>query len=459
MGNTFKHKGWLIEFMKFGKKIYTVSELTLSIRTVLEEEFPLIWVKGEVSNLSKPSSGHIYFSLKDSLAIISAVWFKSNQNIGQNLSPESLKNGSQVLCAGRISVYPQRGTYQLIVEFIEEVGIGDLYVELEMLKQKLGKKGYFDESRKRHISKNPQRVGVITAPNGAAIQDFLRVAREMGMPFRVRIYPSTVQGENAPAEIAKMIEIANSEKWAEVLVLIRGGGSFEDIHVFNSETVADAIFKSSIPVVTGIGHEIDYTIADMVADYRCATPTYVAGFLWEPIENYIQMLDSLVLSLFQNINRHLNFRLNRVSGYLEKLNAYSPKRIMKNLEHSLFKVTNDIVSSMSGIIHRKERELIHLIFTLNIRFKDIVERTNRNLKDHTKILIFNASKKLDKLERDIDLLTNKVYLADPTRPLYKGYSMVKRLDGKVVISFKELLVGEQVNILFKDGERLAQIIE
>lgn len=194
--------------MAFERKVYSVFELTLIIRSILEQEFPLVWVKGEISNLSRATSGHIYFSLKDANSVISAVWFKSNHNLGQNLTPDSLRNGKKVLCAGKVSVYPQRGNYQLIVEFIEEVGIGELYVELEMLKQKLKNKGYFDESRKRPIPRNPRRVGVITAPSGAAIQDFLKVARERGMDHIVRIYPSLVQGIEAPQDIARMIEIA-----------------------------------------------------------------------------------------------------------------------------------------------------------------------------------------------------------------------------------------------------------
>ncbi len=311
--------------MAFERKVYSVFELTLIIRSILEQEFPLVWVKGEISNLSRATSGHIYFSLKDANSVISAVWFKSNHNLGQNLTPDSLRNGKKVLCAGKVSVYPQRGNYQLIVEFIEEVGIGELYVELEMLKQKLKNKGYFDESRKRPIPRNPRRVGVITAPSGAAIQDFLKVARERGMDHIVRIYPSLVQGIEAPQDIARMIEIANIDGWAEVLVLIRGGGSFEDIHVFNSEIVAEAIYKSKIPVVTGIGHEIDYTIADMVADLRLATPTYVADFLWDPVENYVQMLDSLTLSLERNIYVYINARAERLKKLFGPIKWYCSK--------------------------------------------------------------------------------------------------------------------------------------
>jgi len=230
---------------------------------LLEEEFPLVWVRGEVSNISRPSSGHIYFSLKDKDSLLSVVWFKSNHFLSSGLLPEKLYNGQEIICAGHISVYPVKGIYQLIAEHVEDVGVGNLYLEFEALKKKLASKGYFDELRKRPIPKNPKRVGVITAPTGAAIRDFLKIAREKGMPSHIRIYPSTVQGEEAESKIVKMLEEANKEGWAEVLAIIRGGGSFEDLFIFNSETIATAIYKSKIPVITGIGHEIDFTIADM----------------------------------------------------------------------------------------------------------------------------------------------------------------------------------------------------
>ena len=444
--------------MDFPKKVYTVSELTLTIRTILEQEFPLIWIKGEISNLSRPGSGHIYFSLKDQSSVISAVWFKSNHNLGQNLSPDSLKNGMSVLCAGKISVYSQRGTYQLIVEFIEDVGIGNLYIELEMLKRKLAKKGYFDASKKKSIPRNPKRVGVITALSGAAIQDFLRVAKERGMDHTIRIYPSLVQGENAPEEIAKMIEIANLENWSEVLVLIRGGGSFEDIHVFNSEIVADAIFRSKIPVVTGIGHEIDYTIADMVADYRCATPTYVADFLWDPRDNYIQMLDTLTSSLSINIHRYIKLRIDKIKGYLDQFRAFAPKRKLKNLEYTFFNLVNSMEAEVRDKVQRNENKLNQLIYRFHIQFNEILNRASRDFIYNTKELNGIMSKKLDRLEKDIDLLANMVNERDPKRPINRGYCLVRTLDGKVVVSAKDIEVGDKVGILFKDGERIANII-
>ena len=444
--------------MDFPRKVYTVSELTSTIRTILEQEFPLIWVKGEISNLSRPSSGHIYFSLKDHSSIISAVWFKSNHNLGQNLSPDSLKNGMGVLCAGKISVYSQKGTYQLIVEFIEEVGIGDLYIELEMLKRKLAKKGYFDASKKKPIPRNPKRVGVITALSGAAIQDFLRVAKERGMEHTIRIYPSLVQGENAPEEIAKMIEIANLENWSQVLVLIRGGGSFEDIHVFNSEIVADAIFRSKIPIVTGIGHEIDYTIADMVADYRCATPTYVADFLWEPRDNYVQMLDTLTTSLSINMHRYLKSRIEKIKGYFEKLNAYDPTRKLKNLEYSFFNLVKNMDAEVRDKLKTNENKLNQLIFRLHIQLNEILNSASRNFNCYARELNGIMSKKINSLENEMNLVINKVNERDPIRPIKRGYCLVRTLDGKVVVSAKDIEVGDKVDILFRDGERIASII-
>ncbi|MFW5731073.1 MAG: exodeoxyribonuclease VII large subunit, partial [Desulfonatronovibrionaceae bacterium] len=208
--------------------IWSVFELTSAIRESLELQFPLIRVKGQVFNLSRPGSGHIYFTLKDEKAGLQVVWFKNSHGFSRRrgVDPASnLENGQDVVCTGKISVYPPRGSYQLIAEFVQEQGLGDLFLAFEALKSKLLKQGYFEESRKRPVPWCPDRVAMVTAPTGAVIHDFMRVAEDLGLGSRIRVYPAQVQGEKAPGEIVRAIHQANQEGWGQVLVLIRGGGS------------------------------------------------------------------------------------------------------------------------------------------------------------------------------------------------------------------------------------------
>ena len=244
--------------------ILTVRQLTAQIKDAVESGFPYVWVRGEVTNVSRPSSGHIYFSLKDENALLQAVWFKGSQKERETFDPltgevfedgprmslaRTLRNGQQVICAGRLTVYAPRGGYQLVVELAQDSGEGQLHLALEALKRKLAEKGYFSLERKRPIPEHPHRVAVITAPSGAAIRDFLRLSGERGTGCEIRIHPVPVQGDDAPPCIAEALDDENRRGWADVLVLIRGGGSLQDLWAFNDERVAGAVYRSRIPVV------------------------------------------------------------------------------------------------------------------------------------------------------------------------------------------------------------------
>ena len=248
--------------------ILTVRQLTAQIKDAVENGFPYVWVRGEVTNVSRPSSGHIYFSLKDENALLQAVWFKGSQKERETFDPltgevfedgprlslaGTLRNGQQVICAGRLTVYAPRGGYQLVVELAQDSGEGQLHLALEALKRKLAEKGYFSLERKRPIPEHPPRVAVITAPSGAAIRDFLRLSGERGTGCEIRIHPVPVQGDDAPPLLAEAIGQANAEAWADLIVLIRGGGSLQDLWAFNDERVARAIADSHIPVISAVG--------------------------------------------------------------------------------------------------------------------------------------------------------------------------------------------------------------
>jgi len=249
--------------------IYTVSALTREIKSRLETQFPLVWVSGEISNLRLPVSGHYYFTLKDADAQLRAVFFRGN-HLHLRFKPQE---GGQVLCRGRISVYEARGEYQIIVDYMEPLGAGALAQAFENLKARLQAEGLFDAARKQALPFLPRRLAVVTSPTGAAVRDFLRLLSRRFPDREVLIYPVKVQGAGAAPEIVRALDDLNGYPGVEVIILTRGGGSIEDLWAFNEEMVARAIYRSRIPVVSAVGHEVDFTIADFVADVRAATPS------------------------------------------------------------------------------------------------------------------------------------------------------------------------------------------
>lgn len=254
------------------RDVYSVSRLNREVRALLEGSFPLLWVEGEISNLSRPASGHWYFTLKDEIAQVRCAMFR-NRNMHIGFTP---KAGMQVLIRARISMYESRGEFQIIAEHMEEAGDGALRRAFEELKQKLHNEGLFDSAHKKPIPVLPRQVGVITSPTGAAIRDILTTLRRRYPGIPVIVYPVAVQGTDSAAQIAAMLKTANARKECDVLILARGGGSLEDLWSFNEEIVARAIYVSEIPVISGVGHEIDFSIADFVADQRAPTPTAAA---------------------------------------------------------------------------------------------------------------------------------------------------------------------------------------
>jgi exodeoxyribonuclease VII large subunit len=256
-------------------KVHSVWELTQEIKSALEDRFPPLWVEGEISNLSRPASGHVYFTLKDEYAQIRCVlWRETAQSI-----PFEMENGMHIIVSAKLSVYEKQGQYQLYVEDIQPVGIGKLELAFQQLKEKLFKEGLFDEDHKKPVPEYPHRIGIVTSPTGAALKDFVNVISRRFPAVELVLYPVRVQGEGAAEEIGEAIRDFNQYKRVDVLVLTRGGGSLEDLWAFNEEKVARAIFASRIPVVSAVGHQIDFTIADFVADLRAATPSAAAEIL------------------------------------------------------------------------------------------------------------------------------------------------------------------------------------
>ncbi|MEE8612729.1 MAG: exodeoxyribonuclease VII large subunit [Nitrospirales bacterium] len=277
-----------------GFAVLTVTELTTQIRLSLEQAFPELWVQGEVSNLRTPSSGHLYFTLKDQTSQIRAVLFRGVANQLRF----ALRDGLQVIVRGRLNVYEVRGDYQIILEYLEPKGIGAFQLAFEQLKEKLEREGLFDSARKRPLPFFPRKVGIVTSPSGAAIQDMLTIMKRRCPVLSVLIYPVAVQGEGAAEQIAEAIAILGRKRDVEVIIVGRGGGSLEDLWCFNEEIVVRAIAESKVPVVSAVGHEIDFTLADFAADYRAPTPSaaaeVVSPVLGDLIESIVSRWDRLV---------------------------------------------------------------------------------------------------------------------------------------------------------------------
>lgn len=312
--------------MDYSQKIYTVSELTQEIKDLLEAEFPFLWLEGEISNFRVPPSGHYYFTLKDTACQIRAVFFKSAQ-LGLSFRPE---NGLQVLCFGRLSVYADRGEYQIIIERMELKGWGALQLAFEQLKERLFKEGLFDPDRKKPLPLLPRRVAIVTSPTGAVIQDFLRILYRRFQNIQVYIFPVLVQGEAASFEIKEAIKSLNqSSLRIEVIVLARGGGSIEDLWPFNEERVARAIAASSIPVISAIGHEVDFTIADFVADLRASTPSAAAELLIQPQEEWESQVRELQDRLIQQIQQKMGLYEEKLFHFKKRIG--DPRRHLIDL--------------------------------------------------------------------------------------------------------------------------------
>ena len=330
--------------MLFERKVYTVSELTKKIRETLEVNFDLIWVTGEISNLRTPSSGHYYFTLKDKESQIKAVLFRPQLRFLKFLP----QDGMDIICYGRLTVYEKRGEYQIIIEYLEPKGIGALSFAFEQLKEKLSKEGLFDQAHKKPIPFLPKRIGIITSPTGAAIRDMIQIIGRRFSNLEIYIYPVRVQGEEAPSEIVKAIYEMNQWGKVDVIILGRGGGSLEDLWAFNTEEVARAIFDSKIPIISAVGHEIDFTIADFVADLRAPTPSAAAELVVPDRTEITNVISSLSV--------RLNTRMKQILE-MEKQHYFM---LIKRLPDLRFRLS-DLQSRIDDLKSRLAPNLLQLI--------------------------------------------------------------------------------------------------
>lgn len=423
-------------------EVYSVSRLNREVRTLLETSLDLIWVEGELSNLARPASGHVYFTLKDGTAQVRCAMFRMRR---RNLRFEPT-NGMQARVRARVSLYETRGEFQLIVEHMEEAGDGALRRRFEALKKKLFEEGLFDAARKKSLPSLPHRIAVVTSPSGAAIRDILSVLQRRFPAIEVVIYPTLVQGEGAAIDIAAAVQAAAARGDCEVLLITRGGGSFEDLNAYNDENLARTIAACPLPVVTGIGHEIDFTIADFAADRRAPTPSAAAELLSPDRNELEQVLSRQAERLRLRFGSLLEHQGNRLDWLCQRLRTQHPGRRLRELEQRLDELELRVRNAHSNQLRHRATELAEVtarlhqhspaarVATLRARLDSVTPRLGGTMHG----VLARERQRLQGLRRAL-------HAVSPLATLGRGYSIVSRDDdGRIVRHATDVSDGERI---------------
>lgn len=427
-------------------EIFSVSSLTSQIKDILEEQFDFIWIEAEISNFRKPSSGHYYMVFKDEYSQIRAVMFRP-QTMYISFVPE---DGMKVIARGRISVYQPRGEYQVIIDYLEPLGVGAMALAFEQLKKKLAAQGLFDEDIKKPLPFLPRHVAVITSPTGAAVRDFLNIANRRFTNLEITIIPVKVQGEGASEEIIEAISIANTELDADTIVVTRGGGSLEDLWAFNHEELAYAIRDSKIPIVSAVGHEIDVTISDLAADLRAPTPSAAAELLVaekEAIEKDLRDIRERIISSFRYYLGNMEKSLNTLKKGLRdpgKDIADSWLRL-DELENRLKRQMSVFISDHKSRLKSQGRSLF-----VNSPVKKI-ERYREAIRYNKQLLIRSIERVRDSKRKKFELFREKIKDLNPYSILDRGYSITRTTDKKAIRLASEVRIGDRVNVTLSKG--------
>jgi len=435
------------------RKVYSVSELNADIKTLIENSFPFVWIFGEISNFRIPASGHFYFTLKDSASQISAVMFRGQQR-QLKFEPE---DGMSVTGMGRLGVYEPRGTYQIILEYLEPSGIGALQIAFEKLKKRLAAEGCFDDKFKKPIPFLPNNISIITSSSGAVVHDILKTINRRFANSRIQIIPAKVQGHGAAQEIAAALELLNARNEAEVAILARGGGSLEDLQAFNTESVARAIFASKIPIISAVGHETDYTIADFVADLRAPTPTAAAELvvpeksdLQRHVNDILMRLRTEILFYFDG----LNVRIKEISKRL-----IDPRRKLEDYRLRLDDLCARFHRSLRLRV-RREREYLDFwhnrldantprLFLIKSKkhLEQIIDKLIKSL------IISNHSKQINIRE-----LTAKLEALNPLAILARGYSVTRTVpEAAVIKDSQNVALNQELELMLAKGRLICRV--
>jgi exodeoxyribonuclease VII large subunit len=434
------------------RQIYSVSQLNRSVRHLLETQLPLLWVEGEISNFARPASGHWYLSLKDEQAQVRCAMFR-NANQRVNFQPS---NGTQILVRCRAGLYEGRGEYQLIIEHMEEAGFGALQRKFEQLKQQLTNEGLFDNQHKRPMPTSVSHIGVITSATGAAVKDILSVLHRRFPAIKVSIFPTAVQGEQAAAQIIDALAMANQQGQCDALIVGRGGGSLEDLWPFNEESVARAIFNSEIPVVSAVGHEVDFTIADFVADLRAPTPSAAAELLSPDGEDLLNQFMGFEVLLSEALIRIIRQREQR-TDYLQKRLQHPGKKLQQQSQHMahlqirLQRAIAGQLQQQRATIDQLQNKLLGQSPEQTISYGQ--QRITQSVKHLMRSIQQQLANKQTKTNQAMHLLDT----VSPLSTLGRGYAIIRDQHNTVIKTVNEVSAGDQLTGQLADGEIVVSV--
>ncbi|WP_318421531.1 exodeoxyribonuclease VII large subunit [Photobacterium leiognathi] len=437
-------------------RIYTVSSLNAQVRLILENEMGVVWLIGELSNFSMPVSGHWYFTLKDSRAQVKCAMFKgSNRHV--TFKPG---NGNQVLVKARLSLYEPRGDYQLIIENMQPEGDGRLQQQFEQLKMSLAAEGLFAQSLKKTLPEQPKRVGIITSKTGAALHDILHVLQRRDPSLPIVIYPTMVQGEGAAISIAQAIGRANARQECDVLIVGRGGGSLEDLWAFNEEIVARTIAASQIPIVSAVGHEVDVTIADFVADVRAPTPSAAAELISRDMTHQTQLLDRKRQQLRHAITAYLSQSLRQTTQLQHRLERQHPQLRLNLQQQHLDEISQRLTQAMARKLQKHQQYIEHNNYKLSLYSPaSLVRNAQRNLERSEQRLYDALDRKLLNARHKLAVAAEKLETVSPLATLARGYSITRNEQGDVIRKASQVKTGDTLITTVTDGEIHSSVIK
>lgn len=451
--DTFVNHGYAVELPS--RRIYSVSELTEQIRSLLESNYSSVWIKGEISNYKKAPSGHSYFTLKDDSAQIRSVMFK----LQGRFIKFRLEDGLQILAWGRVSVYSPRGEYQLIIDTIEPVGLGSLMLSFEQLKMKLAGEGLFDPGKKRALPKFPKTVGVVTSSSGAAVRDIIKIIQRRSPHLNIIVSPATVQGDKAPQEIVSALRRVSSVPEVEAIIIGRGGGSVEDLWAFNSEEVVREVAHCAKPIVSAVGHETDFTLTDFAADLRASTPSAAAELLAPDVSEMKVAVQTLFIRLKNSVFNGLERRSSALDEWYKRL--YDPRRAILLKRQQL----DDLVIRLKNSVRRNLDSRINNYDELRKRLKvELLRRKLDACKEDTQVLNSRFTRAINaclaETQNGLLILMGKLDNLSPLKVLARGYSITFRLeDGKTVTDSGSVELREKLRIKLSRGELITEVME
>jgi len=444
-----------MDFANDNRTILSISDLNSEVALMLSRSFGVLWLEGEISNFARPASGHFYFSLKDQKAQVRCAMFR-NRNLALRLKPS---NGMLVRVRAKIGLYEPRGEFQIIVEHMEEAGAGELQQQFEALKAKLSAAGLFDTEHKKPLPKLPTSIGVITSPTGAAIRDILQVLGRRAPQIPVYIYPVAVQGKAAKTQIESAIRLANLDKRCEVLIVGRGGGSIEDLWSFNESNVVQAIFESEIPIISGVGHEVDTTIADYTADVRAATPSVAAELAVPDLIELRQQVLQKDNRLKQMMQGYLYHHQQSLRNLNTRLANHRPAYRLQQQQQRLDELEQRANRAIKNYLERQQAKVRQLetLLTANSPKRLLLERKQK-LNQLRRQLSQHLKQALKQKENTLALLAGRLHSASPLNTLQRGYSITQDSEtGKVLQTADDANIGQEINIRLHTGSIKASV--